>query len=213
MAGQWTPPPNWPAPQPGWQPPPGWHPDPAWGPAPPGWNFYPPDNRPWVKRHVVWSSLIGVLALMFVIGGIQSAVRSGSNGNDSKSVVAPTIPVPVTSKTPGAKHSHPTPTARPKPTHTAVKPVQHSATSHQHSESWIMPNLVGQNLQAAQDAVQALTRDGLYFTHSHDLRGDRHQIFDRDWQVCTQNVPPGATIHLKTYITFGVVREDVESCP
>lgn len=40
MSLQFNPPPNWPAPPPGWTPPEGWQPDPSWGPPPPGWNLW-----------------------------------------------------------------------------------------------------------------------------------------------------------------------------
>lgn len=35
-----NPPPDWPAPPPGWEPPAGWRPDPAWGPVPRGWRLW-----------------------------------------------------------------------------------------------------------------------------------------------------------------------------
>src|SRR6185437_8505475 len=37
---RFNPPPNWPAPPPGWTPPAGCQPDPAWGPPPTGWEFW-----------------------------------------------------------------------------------------------------------------------------------------------------------------------------
>ena len=75
-----------------------------------------------------------------------------------------------------------------------------------------MPNLVGANLQEAQDAIQALTANAIFFTKSHDATGaGRHQILDRDWKVCTQNVPPGATITANTPIDFGTAKVD-ERC-
>jgi len=41
---RFNPPPNWPVP-PGWAPSPGWDVDPAWPPAPPGWQFWLPDDQ------------------------------------------------------------------------------------------------------------------------------------------------------------------------
>lgn len=82
------------------------------------------------------------------------------------------------------------------------------------AQSWTMPDLRGKDLQAAQDAIQALTSDAIFFTSSHDATGQgRHQILDRDWQVCTQSVAPGSKITPKTDIDFGVVRVDTEDCP
>lgn len=39
-------PPGWPVPPRGWQPPAGWQPDPSWPPAPPGWEFWVPEESP-----------------------------------------------------------------------------------------------------------------------------------------------------------------------
>ena len=77
-----------------------------------------------------------------------------------------------------------------------------------------MPDETGKDLQAAQDDIQALTRDGVFFTDSHDATGEgRSQILDRDWQVCDQDPAPGDEITPDTKIDFGVVRVDTEQCP
>jgi beta-lactam-binding protein with PASTA domain len=82
--------------------------------------------------------------------------------------------------------------------------AKHSAT---------MPNLVGSNLQKAQDKIQALLNDPMYLTTSHDATGQkRQQIDDSNWKVCTQNVPAGQQIGMKSTIDFGAVKND-ESCP
>jgi hypothetical protein len=67
-------------------------------------------------------------------------------------------------------------------------------------------------LQDAQDDTQRVSGDPIFFSHSHDLLGDRHQILDRDWQVCTQNVPTGDRVSAIGHIDFGVVKLD-ETCP
>lgn len=77
-----------------------------------------------------------------------------------------------------------------------------------------MPNLVGQNLQAAQDAIQALTSDKVFLSTSTDLTGrGRHQILDRDWQVCSSTPAPGQPFTTDSNVEFGVVRIGSESCP
>lgn len=82
------------------------------------------------------------------------------------------------------------------------------------NQTWSMPNLIGQDLQSAQDAIQSMTNDGVWYSDSNDLTGKgREQVMDRNWQVCTSTPPPGATITSNTSITFGVVRIDSESCP
>jgi hypothetical protein len=76
-----------------------------------------------------------------------------------------------------------------------------------------MPNEVGKGLQAAQDDIQRVSGNPVFFSHSTDATGaGRHQILDRDWKVCTQNVAAGATANLDTYISFAVVRT-TENCP
>ena len=78
---------------------------------------------------------------------------------------------------------------------------------------WTMPNLVGKNLQAAQDKIQSITGNPLFVTTSHDATGaGRHQVLDRNWKVCSQNVAPGKTFSEETQIDFGAVKND-ESCP
>jgi hypothetical protein len=47
-----------------------------------------------------------------------------------------------------------------------------------------------------------------------DLRGQgRHQVLDRNWQVCTSTPAPGEAFTESTAIDFSVVRVDTESCP
>lgn len=79
--------------------------------------------------------------------------------------------------------------------------------------SWTMPNLVGRDLQGAQDAIQSLTHDAVWFSSSTDLTGKgRMQIVDRNWTVCSSTPTPGTTFTATTAITFGVVK-DTEVCP
>ena len=86
-------------------------------------------------------------------------------------------------------------------------PVAHA------DQSWTMPNLVGTDLQGAQDAIQSLTHDAVWLSTSTDLTGKgRAQIVDRNWTVCSSTPAPGATFTATTNIDFGVVR-DTETCP
>jgi hypothetical protein len=83
----------------------------------------------------------------------------------------------------------------------------------QADQSWTMPNLVGKDLQGAQDAIQSLTHDAVWLSTSTDLTGKgRAQIVDRNWTVCSSTPAPGATFTTTTAIDFGVVR-DTETCP
>lgn len=76
-----------------------------------------------------------------------------------------------------------------------------------------MPDLVGTGLQDAQDRIQALTADAIFFTTSHDASGQgRMQILDSNWKVCSQSVVKGASIDVTSEIDFGAVKLD-EACP
>ncbi|MFG1934664.1 hypothetical protein ACGFK1_29115 [Mycobacterium sp. NPDC048908] len=82
------------------------------------------------------------------------------------------------------------------------------------ADSWTMPNLIGKDLQGAQDTIQSLTSDAIWYSSSTDLTGKgRMQIDDRNWVVCTSTPAPGAAITQSTKIDFGVVKKDTESCP
>jgi hypothetical protein len=78
--------------------------------------------------------------------------------------------------------------------------------------SWTMPDLVGSNLQDAQNGIQDLTNFAIAVTTSHDSTGaGRQQVLDRNWKVCSQSVAPGTTITKGTRIDFGTVKLD-EDC-
>lgn len=88
-----------------------------------------------------------------------------------------------------------------------------SASAPSSSGSFSMPNEVGRVLQDAQDDIQRVSGNPIFFTHSTDATGaGRHQILDRDWQVCSQNVAPGRQVDENTDITFAVVKLS-ETCP
>ena len=82
------------------------------------------------------------------------------------------------------------------------------------ADSWTMPNLIGKDLQGAQDAIQSLTSDAAWYSSSTDLTGQgRMQIDDRNWVVCSSTPPPGGTFTTSTKVDFGVVKKGTESCP
>ena len=87
------------------------------------------------------------------------------------------------------------------------------APAAQADQSWTMPNLVGTDLQGAQDAIQSLTHGQVWLSTSTDLTGKgRAQIVDRNWTVCNSTPVAGVTFTTATAINFGVVR-DTEVCP
>ena len=80
--------------------------------------------------------------------------------------------------------------------------------------TFVMPLLVGKDLQTAQDVIQTF---GVFFSKSHDLAGTRMQVLDSNWKVCNQIPRAGATVkgtdkELEATIDFGVVKR-TESCP
>ena len=89
-----------------------------------------------------------------------------------------------------------------------------TATPVAHADpSWTMPNLVGTDLQGAQDAIRSLTHGQVWLSSSTDLSGQgRAQIMDRNWTVCSSTPAPGTTFTATTTIDFGVIR-DTEVCP
>ncbi len=106
----------------------------------------------------------------------------------------------------GCSSAHPTTSA-------STTPAQSASTAPaQSSTSFTMPNEIGHGLQDAQDDLQRVSGNPVYYSRSHDLLGNRHQILDRDWQVCTQSIAKGATVSKSDTIDFGVVKLS-ESCP
>lgn len=209
---RFNPPPNWPPAPAGWTPPPGWEPDPAWGPAPHGWPLWvslDASRKSWFGSHKVATVVGSVVGLVIMLGVIGAVAGPSNKKTPSTSIV-----------TQPAAQSHiavPSSTApTPKSTPTVVKPVHHVAApvAKPPAASWTMPDLRGTDLQTAQDAIQSLTDDAIWYTSSHDASGQgRGQWLDRDWQVCDQSVAPGTRITAGAKIDFGVVRRDVESCP
>ena len=82
------------------------------------------------------------------------------------------------------------------------------------AQSWVMPDLIGRDLQGAQDTIQSISGGQVWFSSSTDLTGQaRAQILDRAWVVCSSTPAPGAAFTTATEIDFGVVKKDTESCP
>jgi hypothetical protein len=165
------------------------------------------------------STVLGKIALMLgvfalaVACGTPGAAGGGSSSTASPSESPSAQPSEASPSASPSASASPSPSAQPSES-PSPSAVSSSAASAPDANTWVMPNLRGQDLQTAQDAIQSLTNDGIVISTSHDATGaGRHQIFDRDWQVCTQNIAPGAKLSANTDIDFGVVRRDVETCP
>lgn len=138
-------------------------------------------------RTIAWVTTLGACVLALTTAGCGGSSEPG----------------PDKETTPPAQSTPSAPTALP-----ATQVPQNGP-----AEQWVMPDLAGAVLQDAQDQIQTLTAGAVYFTDSHDLTGeDRNQVVDDNWQVCTQNIAPGAALTAASKIDFGVVKLD-ESCP
>ena len=73
---RFNPPPNWPAPAPGWYPPPGWEPPAEWGPPPIGWPLRVPDVAPGYVTSTPGSRAVGGCA-RFVMTSVLVVVVLG----------------------------------------------------------------------------------------------------------------------------------------
>ncbi|MFG2683147.1 hypothetical protein [Streptomyces sp. NPDC048392] len=94
------------------------------------------------------------------------------------------------------------------PAETTETDTDTSDTAAGASDTGTLPDLVGQDLQAAQDAAQAA---GFYALDDQDASGQgRLQILDRNWTVCSQEPVPGA-YPTDTFVTLFAVK-DGESC-
>jgi hypothetical protein len=76
-------------------------------------------------------------------------------------------------------------------------------------ETFVMPRVVGMNLQFAQDLLQS---KGSYFMVQTDYKGlNRFQILDRNWKVCAQSPAAGKKMTISTLVTLASVKL-VENC-
>lgn len=71
--------------------------------------------------------------------------------------------------------------------------------------SAMMPDVVGMDLQAAQDTIQEA---GVFYSRSEDATGrGRMQILDRNWTVVRQDPAPGTAIGEGDALLY-VVKDD-----
>jgi hypothetical protein len=144
-----------------------------------------------LKRHIS-------IALVLAAGlPLLAACGGGSDSTASPATVT------VTSQAPA-----------PAPSSTASAPTSAVAPSVAATDAGVdfpMPDMTGQVLQDAQDGMQSL---GVLYSVSHDALGSRHQVLDRDWKVCDQNIPAGQQVtgNVEGQIDFGVVKLS-EQCP
>jgi hypothetical protein len=144
------------------------------------------------------AGLVGVALVAACSGGDGDGGEGGSSGDDGASATTETSAPASTSMPPDG-------TAAPSST-----PPVPPASSGGEGDRATLPDVVGMDLQLAQDTMQA---SGFYLLTSHDATGqDRFQVVDRNWTVCSQDPPGDTEASVDTLIDFGAVKDD-EACP
>lgn len=176
--------------------------------------------RPWWKRRWVQVTAAALVAF-FAIGGIASAM-SPQNSSDGSTNAAPTnspsapaVPPATVTVTATPKATHPAATAKraPKSPKTQRPSTPPAAAAEPVVATWTMPDETGKTLQAAQDHIQLVSGNPLFFSTSTDASGsDRMQLWDRDWRVCDQTPQAGTKSTEDTPVDFSVVKLG-ETCP
>ncbi|MEU5195237.1 PASTA domain-containing protein [Streptomyces scabiei] len=133
-----------------------------------------------------WKIIGGIIGGVLALGAIGNAI----DGNDPTST--------------------PDTTASSQPETPAADSKQSAAADDKKAaEKATVPNFVGMGLQSAQDTAQDA---GFYDLKSHDSLGrGRLQAFDRNWQVCSQNLKAGTSTSTDTELDFGTVKLE-EDC-
>lgn len=72
------------------------------------------------------------------------------------------------------------------------------------AQTFVMPPLVGMNLQKAQDALQE--RGSFLLTQTDGTGQGRFQVLDSGWKVCAQDPAPGTVTDLATLVELVAVK-------
>src|SRR3954468_15564874 len=161
-----------------------------------------PSQPPIVRRP--WFLLIAGLVAIGLFGSVvghpmdddhPAAARTSSPSTVEPSAVPSASTVPPTTPTRAA--------TVPAGVATTTVPTTKAATTT--GVDFAMPDVVGMDLQSAQDLVQTF---GVFYSVSHDLLGSRNQLIDSNWMVCDQSVAPGQRVtgSVEGQLDFGVVK-------
>ncbi|GII56114.1 hypothetical protein Pth03_45030 [Planotetraspora thailandica] len=120
----------------------------------------------------------------YLLVAVLAAALTGCGGNSG--TAAPVVTVTATP---------------PAPAVTVTEAVTETPTAEPAAaEKKTLPDMVGKNLQAAQDELQAA---GFYVLNDKDATGqNRFQVLDRDWVVTKQTPAAGRKISTDTLITL-----------
>ncbi|MGX1547951.1 hypothetical protein [Streptomyces adustus] len=150
-------------------------------------------GRPgWARKRV---AVPAALLIFFVGVGVgSSGDDQDKTGADAKAGPRPTVTVTRTAAQPAE----------------AADTVKDAEPAPDGDTKATVPNFVGMGLQSAQDKAQAA---GFSALTSHDALGRaRMQVLDRNWKVCSQNIPAGKAASTGTELDFGAVKLE-EDCP
>lgn len=148
-----------------------------------------------MKQHKFAATVVALTSLYLLAGCASSTQASSSQEpmqmEQSETATETPSPEPTVSDSP-------TPAAAAKPA--AAAPAA----------TFIMPNLIGKNLQGSQDLLQSM---GSYLMSQEDATSaGRVQILDRNWKVCSQDPAPGTRVSVDALVTLWNVKNN-ESCP
>jgi hypothetical protein len=186
-------------------------PRPPWPPSQPPYEWQPyagqpqfaaqaPAPKPFYKKP--WFIVVAVIVVLGAIGSAmdEDTTTAARSTESTPTVATEPVETPAAPTTEAAPPSAQEPVVEAPPTVDAAPVVD-----------FVMPNLVGVDLQTAQNTVQD---NGVFLSVSHDLLGSRNQALDSNWMVCTQNIAAGERVtgDVEGQIDFGVVKRG-ESCP
>lgn len=121
---------------------------------------------------------------------------------------APAAPAAAAADDSAARTTAKTPATTPKKS--SKKPAAAAPAAAAADDTFVMPDVVGQVLQDAQDLLQT---KGSYFMDQRDASGlGRLQLIDSNWTVCRQSPKPGAKVVDTATVILWSVKLD-ETCP
>lgn len=141
----------------------------------------PPIERPTMRPlSLALPALLAAACLTACGGGLAAPVQT----------VTATAPAPTATETVAPATPSPAEADESAPTPAAAEQVPKKQ----------LPNVVGMNLQAGQDAMQAA---GFYVLNDKDATGqNRFQVYDRNWVVTKQSPAAGRKVSVDTLITL-----------
>jgi hypothetical protein len=145
------------------------------------------------KKKWVWAVGAVLVIVAFAAG---AASKSGETvaASSASAPIAAVAPAPVVTVT-----ATPDPSS---PTAAAVDPAPAARA--------VMPDVVCQNLQDAQDEIQ---RAGVFFSRSDDASGQaRSQVIDRNWVVVAQTPAAGESVGEMEAILSVVKTDEPNNC-